>query len=244
MPYEPRFVRLTPNGPSDKGLTQLKLDPADFQSPLPEQHWHVFFDDADIGLTVGVWDTTTMQEAFGPYPGDEFVSILEGEFAMIDGTGNATHAGKGDCVAFRNGAPMSWKQQGYLKKFFMTLLAPNVKPPHIETADQAVVIVDPNTPLTVSSKPGEPIEREHICFVNDTGNMTVGLWECDAQEFEMEPFSVHEYVEVISGEATITEADRTAHHVQAGDCFFIPKGTLCKWSIPHHIKKYYAQVAV
>ncbi|MBT8169562.1 cupin domain-containing protein [Falsiruegeria litorea] len=243
MPYEPRMVRLVPNGPPDKGLTPLELDQADFQSPLPEQHWHVFFEDDEIGLTVGVWDTTTMQETFGPYPGDEFVSILEGDFAMVDGTGNATRTGIGDCVAFRNGAPMSWKQQGYLKKFFITLLSPNAETPQIDTADGAVIIVDPDTPLKASSKPGEPIEREHISFRNDTGNMTVGVWECENAEFEMEPFSVHEYVQVIDGEATITEAAGTTHNVRAGDCFFIPKGTLCKWSIPTHIKKYYAQVA-
>jgi uncharacterized cupin superfamily protein len=63
-----------------------------------------------------------------------------------------------------------------------------------------------------------------------------------AAEFEMEPFSVHEFVQVLEGAATITE--RTGPHImlEAGDCFH-PKGT--RWlsgRVPTYIQKYYAQI--
>ncbi|MBD3666145.1 cupin domain-containing protein [Sulfitobacter aestuariivivens] len=244
MSDRPRLIHLKADGPDGAGLTPLELDQADFQSPLPTQHWHVYFEDPAIGLTVGVWDTTTMQEAFGPYPGDEFVWVLDGSFAMIDGDGNATPAGAGDCVAFRNGAPMSWKQDGYLKKFFITLFDPNAATPRIETSDDAVIIVDPDADLTVCSAPGDPTEREYVAFTNDAGTMTVGLWASDAADYGMSAFTVHEFVRVLEGDATITEADGTVHTVAAGDCFFIPKGCECHWEVPHYIKKYYAQVDV
>ncbi len=237
-----RLIHLTAQGSENTGLTPLDLDADDFQSTVPRQHWHLFYENPTIGLTVGVWDTTAMQEAFGPYPGDEFIWVLNGKFEMIDEKGRATGAGQGDCVAFRNGAPMSWKQDGYLKKFFITYLDPKAVIPQIDTADGAVIVMDPYAGLRVTSKPGDPIEREHVAFTNDAGNMTVGLWECEAADFEMAPFSVHEFVKVITGEAIITEADGTRHHVTAGDCFFIPKGTECQWHIPSFIKKYYAQV--
>ena len=238
------LIRLTSNGPDSTGLSPLELDPADFQSPLPQQHWHVFFEDPAIGLTVGVWDTTTMQEAFGPYPGDEFVWVLEGNFAMIDGEGHATPAGAGQCVAFRNGAPMSWKQDGYLKKFFIRLLDPNAETPTIENAHGAVIVMDPDAPMKASSAEGAPLEREHVAFTNDAGSMTVGLWDCEAATFEMETFPVHEFVKVIEGAAVITMEDGSAHTVKADDCFFIPKGTVCQWHVPTYIKKYYAQIHI
>lgn len=244
MTQSPRLIHLSANVPDGAGLTPLELDAADFQSPLPVQNWHLYFENPAIGLTVGVWDTTTMQEAFGPYPGDEFIWVLEGRFAMIDGDGAAQPAGQGDCVAFRNGAPMSWKQDGYLKKFFITLADPNAVKPTIENAEGAVIVVDPDTPLAFASKPDEPIERDHVGFTNDAGNMTVGIWSCEAADFEMEPFSVHEFVRVIEGSANIIEEDGTVHTIKAGDCFFIPKGTVCRWQVPTYIKKYYAQVDV
>ena len=61
-----KVLRLDANGLGGRGLQPIDLDPADFQSPLPQQHWDICFSDTAIGLNVGVWDTTTMQEAFGP----------------------------------------------------------------------------------------------------------------------------------------------------------------------------------
>jgi len=56
----------------------LRPDPADFLSPLPEQGIHVAFEDPALGLKVGLWQSSPMQEPFGPYPGDEVVFILDG----------------------------------------------------------------------------------------------------------------------------------------------------------------------
>ena len=70
MRNEQKVMRLESNGPGNAGLKEMTCDPADFQSPVPTQNLHVFFEDKENGFSVGVWDTTTMQEAFGPYPGD------------------------------------------------------------------------------------------------------------------------------------------------------------------------------
>lgn len=242
MSAPPRLIHLESNGPAGAGLASLNLEAADFKSEVPVQHAHVFYQDDEIGITVGVWDTTTMQEAFGPYPGDEFVWVLDGSFSMVSGDGSSVLAECGDCVAFRNAVPMSWKQVGYLKKFFITYLDPKAETATLASADGAVIVMDDNAPLRDVTEPGKPVEREHVAFTNDAGNMSVGLWECKAAEIEMAPFSVHEFVRVLAGEATITEADGTAHHVKSGDCFFIPKGTECQWHIPTYIKKYYAQI--
>jgi uncharacterized cupin superfamily protein len=242
MSDSPRLIHLEPNGPNGAGLAPLDLDSADFQSAVPQQHLHIYFEDPTIGLTVGIWDTTTMQETFGPYPGDEVILVLDGDFAMLDVDDNAVRAGRNDFVAFRNAAPMSWKQDGYLKKFFMTLAAPNVVTPPLASAEGGVIVVNPDAPLNQTSATGEPVEREHVAFNNDTGNMSVGIWECETAEFDMEPFSIHEFVHVLEGAATITEGDGTTHNVKAGDSFFIPKGTECQWQVPTYIKKYYAQI--
>ncbi|WP_323785476.1 cupin domain-containing protein [Thalassovita sp.] len=242
-----KVIRLDRNGPPGTGMHEMECDPADFQSPLPIQHLHVYFSDEELGLNVGVWDTTTMQEAFGPYPGDEFIWVLEGEFAMIDGDGNAVEVKQGQSACFRNAIPISWKQDGYLKKFFITYLDPKAETPDIASAEGRVQVMDPDAPMvplettapfTIAGP--KPVQRENILFTNDAGNMSVGLWDSDAMASEMEPFPVHEFVQMLDGEVTITEEDGSAQTFRAGDCFFVPKGTVCSWEIKKYVKKYFA----
>ena len=243
MPDQPRLIHISPDGPNAEGLTQLDLDPKEFQSPLPVQTAHIFFEDIAIGLTVGVWDTTTMQEIFGPYPGDEFICVLEGKFAMIDAQGNAVQVSKGDAVALRNGAPMSWKQEGYLKKFFITYLNPKVPKPDIKSAQGAVIVLHPHPQLSDVPNSGQTKEHAHVAFTNDAKNMTAGVWESGAADYGMSALRAHKFVHVLEGEATILETDGKVHQVAANDCFFMPKGTECQWQIQKYIKTYYAQVA-
>ncbi|MEY5011542.1 MAG: hypothetical protein RLZZ253_2681, partial [Verrucomicrobiota bacterium] len=117
--------------PDRLALVPLELDPMDFQSPLPVQNYYLIYEDPAIGLAVGIWDTTTMQEAFGPYPGDEFITVLEGSFAILDGMGGAVTGSPGQSATFRNGIPVSWKQEGYLRKIYLTLIPPDLDPPQI-----------------------------------------------------------------------------------------------------------------
>lgn len=246
MTAAPKVIRLDPNGPAGS-LPEMECDPAGFQSPLPTQHLHVYFSDPAIGMSVGVWDTTTMQEAFGPYPGDEFIWVLDGAFDMLDGDDNAVHCPNGSCVSFRNGAPVSWKQEGYLKKFFITYLNPNHPAPEVDTAEGAIRVLDPDAPLEVMTNTdpfeieGEmPVQKNHTEFTNETGDFIVGTWESGPMVSKMLPFPTHEFVRMLEGEVAITEEDGSAQTFRAGDCFFVPKGTVCSWDIKDHVKKHYA----
>lgn len=242
-----KVIRLEPNGPGNAGLKEMTCDPADFQSPVPTQNLHVYFEDKENGFSVGVWDTTSMQEAFGPYPGDEFIWVLEGEFRMLDGKGGAVECPNDSCVAFRNAAPVSWKQDGYLKKFYITYLDPKWDTPEIESAEGAIRVLDPNVTLELmdNTAPFEiqgpsPKQHNHTLFTNDTCNFHVGTWESGPMVSKMLPFPTHEFVRMLEGEVTITESDGTTQTFGPGDCFFVPKGTVCSWSIPERVKKHYA----
>jgi uncharacterized cupin superfamily protein len=56
----------------------------------------------------------------------------------------------------------------------------------------------------------------------------------------MIPFPWHEMVRLLEGEVKITEADGAVHLFKAGDAFFIPKGTICKWQTNGYLKKFYS----
>lgn len=98
MIIEKRVIRLEHNGLDGSDIPVTDCDPADFQSPLPTEHEHVFYSDQEIGLNVGVWDATSIEEEIAPYPGDEFVWVLEGEFTMVHDNGEAVQVHKNDCA--------------------------------------------------------------------------------------------------------------------------------------------------
>lgn len=242
-----RIIRLNPDGPEGQGLTPMALDPEDFQSPLPRQNSHVYFSDPAFGLNVGIWDTTSMQEAFGPYPGDEFITVLEGAFAMIDGAGRGVPAYKGQSVIFRNGVPVSWMQPGYLKKVFLTLYDPDAPVAQINRIEDGIIPLDGDAGLSdddeISYSDSGAKQREREIFVNDPGTMTVGLWDTEAVVTEPYPFPYHELAVVIEGTVTITGADGTAETFEPGDAFFIPAGTITQWTVSKYLRKYYIAIA-
>jgi uncharacterized cupin superfamily protein len=215
-----RVIRITPETIE---LAPLDLDPADFQSALPVQNYHVCFSDEALGLAVGIWDTTTMQEAFGPYPGDEFIVVLEGSFAMLNGKGGAVAATAGQSVCFRNAIPTSWKQDGYLKKVYLTWRDPAAETPVIASADGGVVVLDP-LPLAKGAE-------DRIAFANDSGNMTVAIRWVPVGDLPLAKTAAHQLVRVLAGRATILDADGRADEFAEGDIFFVPLGTICRWSV-------------
>ena len=229
-----KIIRLEPLGPENIGLTEMELDPADFQSDLPEQHIHLYFEDEASGLTVGVWTTTDMQEAFGPYPGDEFMCILEGQVALVDCDGNETIVNQGNTFCVRNAIPISWKQVGFLRKFFMTYSNPGRPTPEITSAEGGVMVLDESaleSGLTImeTTAPFEiagilPLQRDNNRFTNDAGNMFAGMWDSTSFESEMKPFPCHEFVQLLEGEVTISQDNGAVHEFRAGDVFFVPMG--------------------
>ena len=250
MSNEFRIIRLEPNGPAGTGMEQMQLDAADFQSELPQQHIHVYYENEDLGLSVGVWDTTSMQEAFGPYPGDEFMWILEGQVSMVDGNGKETLVKQGETFCVRNAIPISWKQVGFLRKFYMTYANPKAPKVDIASADGGVRVLDPEVlepnlvrmdttdPFVIEGE--APVQRDSIVFTNDAGNMFTGMWDSTAFESEMKPFPCHELVQLLEGEVTITEEGGETHLFKAGDAYFIPMGTVCKWQSKGYLKKLYS----
>ena len=171
MKTEKRIICLEPFGPAKTGMQKMHLEPEEFQSKIPVQHIHVYYEDETLGLSVGVWDTTSMQEVFGPYPGNEFMWVLEGQVSMIDGDDKATVIKKGQTFCVRNAIPVSWKQEGFLRKFYMTYAEPKAAMPEITSAEGGIVMLnaakkmgklDSTEPLVVN---GEiPLQHEHIFF--------------------------------------------------------------------------------
>ena len=252
MKNDKKVIRFESHGPAGTGMSAMELDQADFQGTLPQQHVYEYFNDDGLGLNAGVWTTTDMQEAFGPYPGDEMMWVLEGQVDMIDADGNATHVNEGETFCIRNGIPISWKQVGFLRKFYITYANPNADTPEIASADGGVVVLDAEAlneaketmditdPFVI--KGDAPVQHDSNAFTNDAGNLFIGLWDSTAFESEMLPFPCYEFVQLLEGKITITEADGTVSVFRAGDVFLVPEGTVCSWKTTGYVKKFYCML--
>jgi uncharacterized cupin superfamily protein len=211
--------------PDALDLIPLALDPEDFQSPLPVQHYYLIFEDEAIGLAVGIWDTTTMQEAFGPYPGDEFITVLDGSFSIVDGLGGAVTGHSGQSATFRNAIPVSWKQEGYLRKIYLTLHDPLGQTPEIASAEGGVRILDPLRSVTGTPAPDGIVEE--VVFRNDAGTMTVSHRAYPARSLPVAVTGAHDLCRVLTGEMTLTDETGTVHRFGPDAHVFLPQGTRC-----------------
>jgi uncharacterized cupin superfamily protein len=243
MTTNERVIRFEPNGPS--GLKPMTLDPNDFHTMPEEQTLNVYFEDAELGMSAGVWTTTPMQESFDPYPGDEFIFVVDGHFDMmdtVDGSGSNVRCSKGQSIIFRNGVPVSWKQHDTLKKFYITYMDPRAETPQGLNAAGGIQALDPDMVLSdedLLPDTSTP-QREMVFFKNEDGNFKVGLWDTQTLNTDMEPFPWHKFAQVLEGEVTITNADGSSETFVAGDVFFVPAGTRCTWHVPNYLRKYYA----
>ncbi|MCP4941604.1 MAG: cupin domain-containing protein [Planctomycetaceae bacterium] len=108
MTTEKRVIRLERNGPPETGMPKMKCDPAGFQSPVPTQHFHVYFEDEGTGMSVGVWESGPMVSKMKPFPVHEFGRMLEGEVTTTEVDGSTQTIRADDCFFVPKGTVCSW----------------------------------------------------------------------------------------------------------------------------------------
>lgn len=127
--------QIIPIHPETEAMEPLELDPAGFRSPLPGQHYHGVFEGCGIELAISIRDTTPMQEASGPNPGEQFITALKGSLVIPDAARDAPRAAvtglAGQSTTFRDGSPDSWIQEYYRGAGCSRALLAGISMPHV-----------------------------------------------------------------------------------------------------------------
>ncbi len=242
---ENKIIRLNPN-PEGFGETPDELEAEDFATALPRQHTHSYYENDELGLFIGVWDTDDMKEAAGPYGTDEFMWVLEGASSIKNmKTGELETAKAGEAFAVPRGYDCQWQQTGYMRKYYVLSENPNETIPDkpslegiaIPRADAAVNAMTGGEPFTIK---GDAVQKSHDCYVDTTGKFLTGTWECENFESESRSFPYYEFAYVQEGSITLTDENGEAHVFNTGDAFFIPKGVVCSGYSNERVRLFYS----
>ena len=227
-----KIIRLSAS-PVGFGQQQDPLEPHMFASELPVQHTHMYYEDDDHGLYIGVWDTTDMVENSGPYACDEFMWVLEGEVEIKNSkTGTMELVRAGEAFVIPRGYDCQWHQKGYLRKFFVILEHPDEPMPPTPTVEGIVKL------------PGSGAQQSSVCYENSTGKFTAGVWQGDTFESEMTGMAYNQFVYLHEGTLGITEKGGEKHTFKAGEAFFVPQGAVCRWYSTDSVYAFYATVKI
>lgn len=214
------IIRLSPD-PEGFGETPDELDATDFSSDVPVQHTHSYYEDDEIGLYVGLWDTETMVEAGGPYACDEFMWLIEGECQIRNNrTGEIETVKAGTPFVIPRGYDCQWHQPGYLRKFYVISEHPGEEIP-AAPAHEGIVI-----------------PKQNVCYKDTTGRFYSGTWASGAFASGLRPFPYNEFAYVYDGSITLTDTKGAAQEFTAGDAFFIPEGVECDAAVASNVRLY------
>jgi uncharacterized cupin superfamily protein len=238
------IIRLDPNPPGF-GDEPDALEAELFESAIPVQNSHEVYQDDDLGLYVGVWDTDDMVEAAGPYGMDEFMLLLEGEACIKNNkTGEMETVKAGQAFVIPRGYDCQWQQKGYLRKYFMISEHPAEEIPAQPAVEGIVVPREDATvePLT-SPEPflmeGDTLPKALDFYVDSSGKFHSGTWQCAAFEAISRPFPYHQMFCVQEGAITLMDDRGEKHVFAAGDAFFVPEGVVCSGRSSTGVRLFY-----
>jgi uncharacterized cupin superfamily protein len=241
------IIRLSSN-PEGFGASPDALEAEDFSSDVPVQHTHSNFEDDDIGLYVGLWDTASMVETGGPYACDEFMWLIEGECQIRNNrSGEIETVKAGTPFIIPKGYDCQWQQTGYLRKYFVISEHPDeaipAAPTHegivIPKADAILTEDAEDAPFAITSG-ARP--KQNVCYKDKTGRFFSGTWASETFESAQRPFPYYEFAYVYDGSITLTDAQGVAQIFNAGDAFFVPKGVVCNASVANNVRLYFAVI--
>ncbi len=243
------IIRLN-TAPQGFGDTPDELEADMFVQGEPVQHSHSDYEDDDLGLYVGVWDTNDMHEAPGPYAMDEFMWLIEGEANIKNlATGELENVKAGEAFVIPKGYECQWQQTGYLRKFYVISEHPEEGIPSKPTVE-GIVKPHANAPTTAfdgsalfAFSKNVPQQHNDVSYQNGNGAFTAGTFDSQAFKSEQQAFSKNMFAYLLQGSLTLTDDQAVAHTFNAGDAFFIPKGTICSWQCDEYARFNYAALA-
>ena len=86
---------------------------------------------------------------------------------------------------------------------------------------------------------GEPRERGRSYYMDKTGQLDAGVWECEPNRHVIEAAPYDEFVYLLEGRIDVIADDGSVETYEAGDSFLMPRGAKCTWDVKAPVRKLY-----
>jgi len=238
-----KIIRLNPN-PKGFGDNADELTQDMFVSSLPVQHSHSYYENDELGLYVGVWDTTDMIETAAPYGCDEFMTIIEGAVEIKNNkTGKIETVMAGESFVIPKGYDCQWRQQGYLRKFYVISEHPAESIPKAPSINGIVYIassdIASNSKAFIDTHDGHSKKE---LYVDHLQRFSTGIWRAKALTTALSPYPDNEFLLINKGDLICLDKDNIEHKFKQGDALFIPQGAICAWRVEDNVTITYVKI--
>ena len=215
-------------------------------SGKPEQKGHLYFQDDAYGLKIGVWHCTPMHTKEGPHGSNEYCIILDGSASVIDADGKEHHFGPGEAMFLPKGVIRQWKQTEDCHKFFFIFEDPSgsqaddpasLRPIRLEGHGPCGKMTPMDLPDTSVFVGEVPTQNAHTYFIDPSGQLTAGVWDCTPMTSKSGPFPRHELMCILEGSVTMREEGVGDHVFRTGDTFLVEKGAERCWISDEYVRK-------
>lgn len=89
---------------------------------------------------------------------------------------------------------------------------------------------------------GDPITNVWKYFVHPSGQMNVGIWDCQAGQWEIESHPNNELCVIMEGEVNVTDGTGESYDFKPGDAFVLSEGMKTTWTVGTYVKKIFAVI--
>ncbi len=80
-------------------------------------------------------------------------------------------------------------------------------------------------------------ELDHTYFATPDGALSVGVWQCAPLKTHFDAYPWDEFITVVAGRVTITDAAGAEQTFGPGDTFYLRRGQPCTWEITQTLRK-------
>jgi uncharacterized protein len=80
-------------------------------------------------------------------------------------------------------------------------------------------------------------EASNLLWASADGGTKIGVWECTPGRFTADRTAAGEYCHILSGRATVSNADGSSRDIGPGDLLVLPQGWTGEWLIHDHMRK-------
>lgn len=239
------FVRLSANGEGQ--LEDWGPMPSDdLIAGVGQQYGHLWLDDPNVGLLVGVWACSPMTGHMGPWSTNEVMLLIDGAVTIDHADGNSLDVTAGEAFYIPKGTVCSWRQAGDLKKFFVihsdSSERSSVNPDALRARkiDNALAFASAQGPDASLLDGPPPTCGEAIAFTDLTEQLTAGLWSATSYRRKAVASPRHELMHILEGAVTLSDGTGREETFVAGDTCFVPHGATVGWTSTTPVLKLFA----